>query len=224
MADSESGLARWIPAALTEYEAHRAEVLAEGQGQSQTLAFGATAVGILFAGALNVWEDRSLATIAFLGAIPLLCLLVLVQWAGRAFGIIRVGVYLEALENALQTAYSAPTPLLTWERALLANRPKEWWKPHYGWSDLGALAVLVVLAAGSIAIGAYRGFAANEVLVVVLTAVQGAILAVFTAFLVSRLSKVREDARRDFRTPNSGDSLTAIRPDPGMLVPYSNEC
>ena len=64
----------WIEAALAEYGAHREEVLAEASGQQHTLALGATVVGILVAGAFNVWDDQLLATVAFLGAVPLLAL------------------------------------------------------------------------------------------------------------------------------------------------------
>ena len=163
----------WTGAALAEYDAHRAEVLAEAQGQHQTLALGGTAVGILVAGAFNVWDDALLATIAFLGAIPLLCMLVLIQVAGRAYGMMLVGVYLEGLERALRGAYAlAPGPVLSWEETLVVMRTKHWWSLRYGWSDLGAVGVFAVFAAGSIALGAYRGYAGHERLVVVLTAIQ----------------------------------------------------
>jgi hypothetical protein len=205
--DSGRQAADWIGAALAEYEAHRAEVLAEGQGQQQTLALGATAVGILVAGAFNVWDDRLLATIAFLGAIPLLCILILIQWAGRAFGMMRVGVYLEGLEDALRNAYvSAPAPVLTWEQTLVSMRPNRWWKPHYGWNDFGAVAVFASFAAGSIALGAYRGFGGHEGLVAILTAIQAVVLLLFTATLAWNLATVRQRARADFPRRQDGRS------------------
>jgi hypothetical protein len=195
----------WITAALAEYEAHRAEVLAEAQGQQQTLALGATAVGILIAGAFNVWDDRLLAASAFFGAIPLLCVLVLMQWTGRAFGMMRVGAYLEGLENALRTAYpAAPPPVLTWESMLLTTRPSKKWRPHYGWNDFGAGAVFVLLAAGSIALGAYRGYAEHEELVAALAGVEALLLGLFAATLARSLAIVREEARRDL--PLAGES------------------
>jgi hypothetical protein len=194
--------AEWIDAALVEYEAHRAEVLAEAQGQQQTLALGATAVGILFAGAFNVWDDRVLAVAAFLGAIPLLCILVLIQWAGRASGIMLVGVYLEGLECALREAYaSPPAPVLTWERSLVNMRPSRW-RPRYAWHEFGAVAVFAMLAAGSIALGAYRGYEQYTTLVVALVTLQVVIVSFFTAVLAWSLATVRKRARREF--PRAG--------------------
>lgn len=207
-ADSGRQPADWVAGALAEYEAHRAEVLAEAQGQQQTLALGATAVGILVAGAFNVWDDRLLATIAFLGAIPLLCTLILIQWAGRAFGLMRIGVYLEGLETALRSTYASPPPLpvLTWEKTLVSTRPSKWWRPHYGWNDFGAVAVFALFAAGSIALGSYRGYGGGEGgLVIVLTAIQGAVLLSFTSILAWSLATVRESARRDFGQASDGD-------------------
>lgn len=200
--DSSSQAAGWIDAALVEYEAHRAEVLAESQGQQQTLALGAAAIGVLIAGAINVWDDRLLATIIFLGVIPLLCVLVLIQWAGRAFGLMRVGVYLEGLEKALRTAYaSAPAPVLSWEGTLASMRPSKWWKPHHEWSDFGSIAVFMLLAVGSIAIGSYRGYAGHEVAVAAFTLIQVTVVLFFTVILARNLATARVRARRDFLQP-----------------------
>jgi hypothetical protein len=62
----------WVDAALAEYEAHRAEVVAEAEARQHTLAFGATAVGIVAAGGFNVWDEKLVATVAFLAAVPLI--------------------------------------------------------------------------------------------------------------------------------------------------------
>lgn len=191
----------WRTAVLAEYQAHRAEVLAEGQGQQQTLAFGATAVGILAAGGFNVWDDRLLAAAVFLGAIPLLCVLILVQWSGRTAGLMRIGVYLERLEKALRSGYpSAPRSVLCWEETLSNLRPTQWWRPHHGWNDIGAFSVFVLLAAGSIALGAYRGYEGNELLVSLLAGLEGAVLLIFAGPLAWHLLTVRQRARRDFPT------------------------
>ena len=48
---------------------HWAEVVAEGAAQQQILAFGAAAVGIVVAGAFNVWM-MGIAAVAFMGAGP----------------------------------------------------------------------------------------------------------------------------------------------------------
>jgi hypothetical protein len=202
MGSADEKTAGWIEAALAEYEAHRAEVLAESQGQQQTLALGATAVGILAAGGFNVWDERLLATIAFLGAAPLLSVLVLIQWAGRAYGMMRVGVYLERLETALRNAHpSAPAPILTWEKTIAAARPEQWWKPHAGWNDFGAVAVFALLAGGSIGLGAYRAWEGYETLTTIVAAIQVGILLLFTGTLAFNVATVRQRARDDFESP-----------------------
>ena len=110
----------------------------------------------------------------------------------------RVGVYLEGLENALRSSYvSAPSPVLTWEASLLI-RPGKWWTPHYGWSEFGAVAVFVLLATGSIGLGIYRGYAEHETLILFVGSLELAILLLFTATLGWSLATVRERARRDF--------------------------
>lgn len=172
------------------------------QGQQQTLALGATAVGILAAGGFNVWDDRLLATIAFLGAVPLLSVLVLIQWAGRAYAMMRVGAYLELLEAALRNAYpSAPAPILTWEKTIAGARPEQWWKPHAGWNDFGAVAVFALLAGGSIGLGAYRAWDDYETLTTIVAAIQAGILLVFTGTLAVNVATVRQRARDDFPPP-----------------------
>src|SRR6266540_4130644 len=107
----------WIDAALEEYKAHRAEVLANQQSQHQSLGLGVTAIGILAAGAFNVWgDDRFVATVVFMAGIPSLTLVVLVVWAGSVLGMMRVGAYLEELETTLRGAYAnVPDSVLIWE-------------------------------------------------------------------------------------------------------------
>lgn len=192
----------WRVAAIAEYQAHRAEVLADGQGQQQTLAFGATAVGILAAGAFNIWDERAPATAAFLGAIPLLCVLILVQWSGRTFGMMRVGAYLELLEDGLRAGYDRPpASLLTWERKLAQNRPAKLWQPHHGWNDFGAFSIFVALAAGSIGLGCYRGFAINGFWISVLVAIELVVLLTFAVLVALNLSTVRQRARQTLGGP-----------------------
>jgi len=190
----------WIGGALAEYEAHRAEVLSEAAGQQQTLALGATAVGILVAGGFNVWDDQLLASVAFLAAVPLLSILILVQWAGRALGLMRVGVYLEGLEDALRTAYSeVPPSVLVWEKTLAKARPRNWWTPHYEWNDFGALAIFLLLAAGSIALGGYRAYHGHEGTAVVAVSLESVVLSICAFALFRAIAHVREDVRRDLK-------------------------
>lgn len=199
-----SAVPPWIGVAVTEYEAHREEVVAEAHAQQQVLALGATAVGVVMAGTFNVWDDRLLASVALLGVVPLLSILVLIQWAGRAYGMMRVGVYLEEIEGQLREATRAPAPLLTWEMKLASSpKPQEIWKPHTGWADFGAVAVFSLLAGGAIVLGAYRGWEDHELVVSALAIVQ-ALAVVLAATLIGKgMAKVREQARLDFARTSS---------------------
>jgi hypothetical protein len=201
----------WFTAALAEYEAHRAEVLAEAQSQQQTLALGATAVGVVVAGGFNVWDDRVLVAAAFLAAVPLLSILVLVQWVGRAVGIMTVGVYLERLEEALRTASAPPdhVHVLVWEKTLEARPPGKWWKPSYLWTDLGGGGIFGLLALGSVGLGWYRAYPVHEALVSVLAATELVALLLFTVALLAAAASAREDARTQFRIPEDGDGASA---------------
>jgi hypothetical protein len=190
----------WVEAILAEYQAHRAEVLSEAQAQQQTLALGVTAVGIVIAGAFNVWDNKLLAAVAFLGAIPLLSLLILVQLVGRALGLMRVGVYLEGLEQALRQAYpSAPGATLVWERtlALPRIRRQRWWKPSYEWHDFGAIGLFILLACGSVALGGYRAYAGHEATATALLVSELMLLALIAAALIVELATVRARVRED---------------------------
>jgi hypothetical protein len=193
----------WLQAALAEYEAHRAEVVAEGAAQQQILAFGAAAVGIVVAGAFNVWDDRGIAAVAFMGAVPLLSLLVLVQWAGRTAAMMRVGAYLEAIEGTLRGATSPPRPLLTWESALVAAAGERTLRPQAEWADASTVAIFGVIAVASTFVGLQRGWEDHRYLVVVAAAEVLAIVVV-TIGIARGVAHVRRDARRRFHLPEAG--------------------
>jgi hypothetical protein len=197
----------WVEAALAEYDAHRAEVVSEAQAQQHILALGATAIGVVIAGAFNVWDDQLLATLAFLLVVPLLSALVLIQWAGRATAMMRVGVYLERLERTLASHTSAPVPILTWEETLAAMRPAKPWTPQAGWNDFGAVGIFALLSAGSIALGAYKGWNGHEWGVATLAVIQGVLLVVFVVFLARGVLSARQEARKNFdrKAPGLGD-------------------
>jgi hypothetical protein len=195
---SDSNRPVWFEAALAEYDAHRAEVVSEAQAQQHILALGATAVGVVIAGAFNVWDDQLLATLAFLLVVPLLSALVLVQWAGRATAMMRVGVYLEQVERTLAGHTGAPVPLLTWEATLARLRPESVWKPQAGWNDFGAVGIFGLLSAGSIALGAYKGWNGHEVGIGVVGVIQGLLLSVFVVFLGRGVASARKEARTSF--------------------------
>jgi hypothetical protein len=196
----------WVPAALAEYEAHRSEVLSEAEAQQQILALGATAVGLVVAGAFNVWDNQLLASVAFLGVVPLLCLFVLVQWVGRAAGLMRVGVYLQQLEQALRTAYpSAPESVFSWERRRAAEttRRGNWWTANYEWHDVGAIAIFALLAYGSIALGAYRAYDRHEAVAIVLLVTEILVLTAIAVRFLREMTTIRERVRRSLASDGS---------------------
>jgi hypothetical protein len=97
----------WATAALEEYKTHRAAYLESQASDERTLAFGATATGVLIAGAFNVWKlrDPLPATLLFLVVIPTVSSLVIVQWAGQVLQRRHRNDYLLDLEGALKSAF-----------------------------------------------------------------------------------------------------------------------
>jgi hypothetical protein len=154
------------------------------------------------AGAFNVWNNRLLVSIAFLGLIPLLCLFILVQWVGRAVGLMRVGLYLEHLEDALRAAYSsAPRQVFTWEKTLAdTTRRGNWWEASYEWHDFGAVAIFALLAYGSIALGAYRAYAEHEVVVIVLVVLELVLLSGLAIRLLREVATARRRVRESLQS------------------------
>ena len=195
----------WVTAVLAEYHAHRAEVLSEAQAQQQILALGATAVGLVVAGAFNVWDNQLLASVAFLGVVPLLCLFVLVQWVGRAAGLMGVGFYLQQLEEALRTAYpSAPPRVFSWERTRAEPASRgHWWTANYEWHDVGAIAIFALLAYGSIALGAYRAYDRHEAAALVLLVIEILVLTAIAIRFLRETTTVRNRVRRGFERSNA---------------------
>jgi hypothetical protein len=200
----------WVGAVLAEYEAHRSEVLSEAEAQQQILALGATAVGLVVAGAFNVWNNQLLASIAFLGIVPLLCLFVLVQWVGRAAGLMRVGLYLEQLEDALRSAYrSAPPNVFTWEKMLAGTtRSSHRLSANYEWHDFGAIAIFALLAYGSIGLGAYRAYDQHVATAIALLALETVVLSAVAARFLLEIVTARDRVRKSFDSDRSTASET----------------
>ncbi len=194
---SDFGRSDWATAVLTEYEAHRSEVVAERKPNSRRLRWGATSIRLVVAGAFNVWSNTLLVAVAFLGLIPLLCLFVLVQWVGRAAGLMRVGVYLERLEEALRVAYpSAPQQVFNWEKSLATTaRSAKWWEQRYEWHDFGAIAIFALFAYGSIALGGYRAVEGHETTVLVAVIAEILILSALAVRLLAEVGTARKRAR-----------------------------
>jgi MFS family permease len=195
----------WRELALEDFKARRASVIALLQATQTALTFGATTVGILIAGSLNVWEERLLASLAFLVAIPLVCVIVLVNWAGLVIALMQLGAYNARLERTLRESYeNVPDSVMSWEAhwaaRFLVKRPnKKWWIPDIRWAAGAAPVIFVLLAAGSIVLGAYRGFAGNEVAILVIAVLEGLVLVLVSILLARELTTGHER----FRPPSS---------------------
>lgn len=97
----------WLDIALEEYKALRAEILTTMQTQQSTLTIGTAALGIIAAGAFNLWDEPFVATILFLGVAPFLSMLVLTIWIGEVTRMMRAGSYLQQFEATIHTAVPA---------------------------------------------------------------------------------------------------------------------
>jgi len=185
MSVKEERVAIWVEVALEDYKAQRADELARQQSAQTTLAFGATTVGILAAGAFNIWDERLLVSIIFLAVVPLISVAVLVQWAGQMVGIMRLDGYLKGLEKAIRDAHEpVPKPVLTWWTEELFGRPSEKaWVPDYRWHKHAAITVFGLFSAGSIILGAYRGFAGHGAAIVAIAIIEEVLLAVVALLL-----------------------------------------
>jgi hypothetical protein len=187
---SGSGRAGWVDLALAEYDAHRAEVLATVQAQNSSLTVGTAAIGILAAGAFNVWEDAVLATLVFLGAVPLLTALVVLLWFSQVIGMFEVGVYLDGLERKLREELRAPAPVMTWEESIREGRAAIR-RPQYDWSNYAIVGLLAALAGAALVLGAYRGFGEHP-WTVAIALLEAAVLGALGAALVGELRRARE--------------------------------
>jgi hypothetical protein len=189
--DAEAGEApRWMDVALADFNARRTSMVAMIQAAHNTLVFGATAVGILIAGTFNVWDERLLASIAFLVAIPLVCIFVAVQWAGQLILVLQLGIYLEGLEKVLREARDdVPELVMTWQEKFIGERPhKKWWMPDLRWHSSTAVVIFLLLAAVSIGLGGYRAFSGYEITVVTIVVVEGILLVLVAALLTWELA------------------------------------
>src|SRR5207253_2376382 len=81
----------WTDLALEEYRALRAEVVATMQTQGNSLSFGSATLGLVAAGAFNVWKEAFLTTVIFMFVVPFVCSLVLIIWMGEVTMMHRAG-------------------------------------------------------------------------------------------------------------------------------------
>ena len=113
-----------VEIALEEYKSLRQEALTSMGTQQSILSFGTAALGILLAGAFNVFGDALAATLIFLVFVPLLSHLVLVLWMTEVVRMLRAGFFLANIEKQI-SALIGSDGLLTWERWAHARPPDE---------------------------------------------------------------------------------------------------
>jgi hypothetical protein len=157
-ADSEPKPA-WLDLAVTEYQAVRAEILTTMQTQQGALQFGTAALSILVVGALNVWEDKLITTVAFLVVVPFLSNLVVTIWIGEVTRMMRAGDHLQRVEERFREVLpEMPEPVMRWETALRARTsPTTRWKTHYEWNYLAIIFMFWSIAVAAMGLGVYRG-------------------------------------------------------------------
>jgi hypothetical protein len=149
----------WLPLALKEYEALRAEILATMDTQQGTLRFGTAALSILAVGAFNVWEDKLVTTLAFLFVAPFLSKLVITIWMGEVTRMMRAGDHLKRVEDRFHELFpEMPKPVMSWETSLRdPTSATTRWKRHYEWNYLAIVLMFWSIAVASMALGVYQG-------------------------------------------------------------------
>lgn len=114
-----------VEAMFKEYETLRQESLDSMNSRNQIVSFGLATIGLLGAAVLSaddkIRSTRLILTVFGLG-IPVLSVLVLYIWLGEVERMMRVGVYLEGLEERINAQFEADEPPLGWEAFLRLGR------------------------------------------------------------------------------------------------------
>jgi hypothetical protein len=150
----------WLNIALEEYKALRAEILTTMQTQQSTLTIGTAALGVIAAGAFNLWKEAFVATILFLFVAPFLSKLVLTIWIGEVTRMMRAGRYLHEFETAVHREMPEfPDWVMKWETRLREADPASpitRWERHYEWNYLAIILMYWSIGVASIVLGAWR--------------------------------------------------------------------
>jgi hypothetical protein len=112
---SVSSVAGPVDVALEEYRTLRQEVMTSMGTQQSILSFGTAALGILLAGAFNVFNQPLPAALIFLLFVPLLSHLILVLWMTEVVRMLRAGYFLARVEAKIDEQMDSDE-LLSWER------------------------------------------------------------------------------------------------------------
>lgn len=113
-----------LDALIAQYESLREESMHTINNRIQTMLLGLAAVGALAAGSLTVdkpTESKALIYGVFSGAIPLVCIFVLLVWVSEAMRAHRVGYFLAADAEARINAKLGRL-VMTWEASLWTRR------------------------------------------------------------------------------------------------------
>jgi hypothetical protein len=197
---------------LEEYRTLRQEVFTSMGTQQSILSFGTAALGILLAGAFNVFGEPLPAALIFLLFVPLVSHLILVLWMTEVVRMLRAGYFLARVERKVDDLMESKE-LLSWERWAHARATAEE-DPNdirLVLRDVDRLsfqlvsAMLISIAVGGIAIGNYEITRLEEGRVVwfeVLNifAVLASIFLAIKAVEILRSGKRLRD-ERDYRPP-----------------------
>jgi len=154
---SGSALPIWINPALQEYTALRAEVTTAMQTQHATLAFGSATLGLLAAGGFQLIDDPASLALVFVGAVPLISLLIVSIWLGELARMMRAGRQLHLIEQELKRSIpDAPGPVFNWEQSLQGSDKSSWLERQYQFSYHAVVVMFAVVAAASIAFAMYQ--------------------------------------------------------------------
>jgi hypothetical protein len=143
---------------MHEYAALREEVTTALQTQHQALAFGAATVGLIAGGAFQL-KDATSAALVFIGAVPLVCLLVIVIWFGELARMMRAGRYLDLIESAVRAALvdhglGPGSAIFSWQQYLRESKtPLD---RQFRFSYYAVVLLFAALAASSILFGMYQ--------------------------------------------------------------------
>jgi len=197
---------------LEEYRTLRQEVFTSMGTQQSILSFGTAALGILLAGAFNVFGEPLPAALIFLLFVPLVSHLILVLWMTEVVRMLRAGYFLARIERKVDELTDC-TDLLSWERWAHA-RPV----PEEDPDDIRLVlrdvdrqsfqlvsAMLISIALGGIAIGNYEITRMEEgrmvwIEVLNILAVVSSVFLAFKARQILRSGKRLRD-ERDYRPP-----------------------
>jgi hypothetical protein len=136
----------------------------DSDAQQSILSFGTAALGILLAGAFNVFGDALAAALVFLVFIPLLSHLILALWMTEVVRMLRAGYFLARVEEEIGEAVGRKK-ILSWERwahATPSEDEKERGDIRVVLRDVDRLsfqvvtAMLLTIALAGVAIGNYE--------------------------------------------------------------------